>query len=32
MWDIGGDGFGSIDIENTEIIEIANFSLNEPKL
>ena len=32
MWDIGGDGFDSIDIENAGILEIANLSLDEPKL
>ena len=32
MWDIGGDGFDSIDIENAGILEIANLSLDEPEL
>ena len=27
MWDIGGDGFDSMDIENAGILEIANLSL-----
>ena len=27
MWDIGGDGFDSMDIENAEILEIANLLL-----
>ena len=32
MWDIGGDGFDSMDIENAGILEIANLSLDEPEL
>ena len=32
MWDIGGDGFDSIDIENAGILEIVNLSLDEPEL
>ena len=32
MWDIGGDGFDSMDIKNVEILEIADISLNEPEL
>ena len=32
MWDIGGDGFDSMDIENVSILEIANISLDEPEL
>ena len=32
MWDIGGDGFDSMDIENAEILEITDLSLNEPEL
>ena len=32
IWDIGGDGFDSIDMENAEIFEIANISLDEPEL
>ena len=32
MLDIGGDGFHSMDIENAGILEIANLSLDEPKL
>ena len=32
MWDIGGDGFDSMDIENAGIHEIADLSLDEPKL
>ena len=32
IWDIGRDGFDSMDIENAEILEIADLSLDEPKL
>ena len=32
MWDIGGDGFDSMDIENAGILDIADLSLNEPEL
>ena len=32
MWDIGGDGFDSMDIENAGILEIADLSLDEPEL
>ena len=32
MWDIGGDGFDSMDIENVKILEIADLSLDEPEL
>ena len=32
MWDIGGDDFDSIDIENAGILEIADLSLDEPEL
>ena len=32
MWDSGGDGFDSIDIENAGILEIADLSLDELKL
>ena len=32
MWDIGGDDFDSMDIENVRIIEITDLSLDEPKL
>ena len=32
MWDIGGDDFDSMDIENAGILEIANLSLDEPEL
>ena len=32
MWDIGGDGFDSMDIENARILEIAYLSLDEPEL
>ena len=32
MWDIGEDGFDSMDIENAGILEIANLSLDEPEL
>ena len=30
MWDIGSDGFDSMDIENVGILEIADLSLDEP--
>ena len=32
MWDIGGNGFDSIGIENVGILEIADLSLDEPEL
>ena len=32
MWDIRGDGFDSMDIENIGILEIADLSLDEPEL
>ena len=32
MWDIGGDGFDLMDIENAGILEIADLSLDEPEL
>ena len=32
MWDIGGDGFDSMDIENIGILEIADLSLDELEL
>ena len=32
MWDIEGDGFDSMDIENAGILEIADLSLDEPEL
>ena len=32
MWDVGGDDFDSMDIENIGLLEIANFSLDEPEL
>ena len=32
MWEFGGDGFDSMDIENARIIEIADLSLDEPEL
>ena len=32
MWDIGGDGFDSMDIESVGILEIADFYLDEPEL
>ena len=32
MWDIGRDGFNSMDIENAGILEIADLSLDEPEL
>ena len=30
-WDIGGDGFDSMDIENDGILEIADLCLDEPE-
>ena len=32
MWDVGGDAFDSIDIENARLLEIADFSLDELEL
>ncbi|KAG6521801.1 hypothetical protein ZIOFF_018934 [Zingiber officinale] len=32
MWDVGADGFDSMDMEGAAILEIANLSLDEPKL
>ena len=32
MWDVGGAGFDSMDIENDGLLEIANLSLDEPQL
>ena len=32
MWDIGGDGFDSMDVENAGILEIADLYLDEPEL
>ena len=32
MWDVGGDGFDSMDIENVGLLEIANLSLDELEL
>ena len=32
MWDIGGGGFYSMNIENAGLPHIANISLDEPKL
>ena len=32
MWDIGGDGFDSMDKENVEILEITYLYLDEPEL
>ena len=32
MWDIGGDDFDSMDIENAGILEIVNLSLDELEL
>ena len=32
MWDIGGDGFDSMDIENAGILEIADLSLYKLEL
>ena len=32
MWNVGGDGFDSMDIENAGLLEIADLSLDEPEL
>ena len=32
MWDIGGHGFDLMDIENVELLKIADLSLIEPEL
>ncbi|KAG6518913.1 hypothetical protein ZIOFF_022399 [Zingiber officinale] len=32
MWDVGADGFDSMDMEGAAILEIVNLSLDEPKL
>ena len=32
MWDIGGDSFDSMNIENAGILEITDLSLVEPEL
>ncbi|XP_034217319.1 uncharacterized protein LOC117628874 [Prunus dulcis] len=32
MWDVGGDAFDSMDLENAGVLEIANLSLDEPDL
>ena len=32
MWDVGGDGFDSMDIENVGLLEIASLSLDEHEL
>ena len=32
MWDIGGDGFDSMDIENAGMLEIVDLSLDELEL
>ena len=32
MWDVGGDDFDSMDIENVGLLKIANLSLDEPEL
>ncbi|KAH7571463.1 hypothetical protein JRO89_XS04G0057000 [Xanthoceras sorbifolium] len=32
QWDVGGDGFDSINMENSGILEIADLSLDEPDL
>ena len=32
MWDVRGDGFDSLDIENARLLEIADLSLDEPEL
>lgn len=32
LWDVGGDGFDSLDLDDAGILEIANLSLDEPEL
>ena len=32
MWDVGRDGFDSMDIENVGLLEIVDLSLDEPEL
>ena len=32
MWNVGGDGFDSMDIENAGLLKIADLSLDEPEL
>ena len=32
MWDVKGDGFDSMDIENVGLLEIVDLSLDEPEL
>ncbi|BFG40947.1 hypothetical protein CerSpe_272210 [Prunus speciosa] len=32
MWDVGGDGFDIMNLENAGVLEIANLSLDEPEL
>ena len=32
MWDVEGDGFDSMDMENAGLLEIADLSLDEPEL
>ena len=32
MWNVGGVGFDSMDIENVRLLEIADLSLDEPEL
>ncbi|KAK3183091.1 hypothetical protein Dsin_030377 [Dipteronia sinensis] len=32
LWDVRGDGFDSMDMENAGILKIANLSLDEPEL
>ena len=32
MWDVGGDGFDSMDIKNAGLLKIANLSLDELEL
>ena len=32
MWDVRGDGFDSLDIENARLLEIADLSLDKPEL
>ena len=32
MWGVGGDGFDSMDLENSGLLKIANLSLEEFEL
>ncbi|KAK2648223.1 hypothetical protein Ddye_015712 [Dipteronia dyeriana] len=32
LWDVGGDGYDSMEMENAGMLEISDFSLDEPQL